>query len=424
MQLTKLTFENYKAFKEPQEFRIKSITFVIGKNSSGKSVVSRLPKLLAGALASDAMSPIQTEYDNIYFGENFRDLIHNKMEHGKVSLGATFEDDSNKETVLRAGIQQIAGTPFHFVSNFDLKSEDGLNFELDWEALTDEPPALQLYNIKEGNTTNEMLVEFTGILPEKFTDLGYNNIMPDDLVSLKQEIRNAVRNIRYIGPIRGLPKLRYKYKSSRPSHPGENEESVYHILGLDEYAKGDITEKVGSWYSENLGGWKLDIVRSGDEFEIVLISPDDPAVKVNLTSVGSGMSQVLPFVVRSFMEPEKKGGIEIFEQPELHLHPDAHGSLAELLVHTAKKQQSRFIIETHSENMILRVRRLIVSGVIDSNDVIVYWVDDEERPGSKLKPIHIDEDGELDDWPEGVFSEDYEEMVAIRKAQRRKRGKE
>jgi len=72
--------------------------------------------------------------------------------------------------------------------------------------------------------------------------------------------------------------------------------------------------------------------------------------------------------------------------------------------------------------MILRVRRLIVNGVIDSNDVIVYWVDDEDRPGSKLKPIRIDEDGELDDWPEGVFSEDYEEMVAIREAQRKKSG--
>ena len=74
--------------------------------------------------------------------------------------------------------------------------------------------------------------------------------------------------------------------------------------------------------------------------------------------------------------------------------------------------------------MILRVRRLIVNGVIDSNDVIVYWVDDEDRPGSRLKPIHIDEDGELDDWPEGVFSEDYEEMISIREAQRRKAGEE
>ncbi len=132
MQLTKLTFENYKAFKEPQEFRIKPITFVIGKNSSGKSVVSRLPKLLAGSLASDATSPVETEYDNIRFGENFRDLIHNKLEHGKVGLGATFED-GDKRIVLKAKIQQIAGTPFQVVSEFDLKSEDGFGFQLNWD---------------------------------------------------------------------------------------------------------------------------------------------------------------------------------------------------------------------------------------------------------------------------------------------------
>ncbi len=279
--------------------------------------------------------------------------------------------------------------------------------------------------MKGENGTEQVFANFTGILPEKIIASEDNQeIKMEHFVSLKQNIRNSVRNIQHIGPIRGLPKTRYKYKGSGPSHPGESGDSVYHILGLDDYVRGNIVEKVGAWYAENLGGWNLDIVRSGDEFEIVLISPDDPNVKINLAYVGSGMSQVLPFVVRSFMESEKRGGTEIFEQPELHLHPDAHGSLAELLVHTAKKEQAHLIIETHSENMILRARRLIVNGVIDSNDVIVYWVDDEERPGSKLKAIRVDEDGELDDWPEGVFSENYEEAIAIREAQRRKAGEE
>ncbi len=222
MQLTKLTFENYKAFKEPQEFRIKPITFVIGKNSSGKSVVSRLPKLLAGSLAPDATSPIETQYDNIHFGEDFRDLIHNKLEQGKVGLGATFEDGARR-IVLKAEIQQIAGTPFQVVSKFDLKSGDGFDFQLNWEIMfqLSPPPKPQIYRLKRDNTTKmEMIVDFIGILPEKIVELkSYDNIIMDHFVSLKQEIRNSVRNIRYIAPIRELPKTRYKYKTDDNLYP-------------------------------------------------------------------------------------------------------------------------------------------------------------------------------------------------------------
>ena len=180
---------------------------------------------------------------------------------------------------------------------------------------------------------------------------------------------------------------------------------------------------VGNWFAENLGGWRLDISKQkeGEGFAIVLMSPEDSNVKINIMDVGQGINQVLPLVVRGFLgHPGQKNsnGIDIIEQPELHIHPAAHGSLAELIVNTAKHENGCFIIETHSENFILRMRRLIAEGQLDCKNVIIYWVNNEEISGTFLKPIFIDNEGEVDYWPKGVFTEDYQELIAIRKAQK------
>jgi len=423
MEITKIAFENYKAFKFRQELCIKPITIVIGKNSSGKSVVSRLPLLLARWLSSSAKTPLEVKFSGVTFGEGFRDLIYNRFEHGHMSLGITC--GGNTTTLeLEATIQTIAGRPpIQIISRFLLKSGDDFSFELNWNLQQPKDPfAPQLYHAK-GNYVGDVLVEFTGLLPEKLINPkdGTTVALPK-LTSLHEEIRASIDTIQYIGPFRDLPKPSYNYSKAPSVYPGYKGTTAYQMLGRDAaQIEGKIVEAVGDWYAKKLGGWKLDIVPRGEEFEVVLISPDNPDVKINLANVGSGMSQVLPLVVRMFLEHERSGGIDIFEQPELHLHPAAHGDLAELFAGAVRREQGRFIIETHSENFLLRIRRLIVNGTLDWHDVIIYWVDDEERPGSMLKPIHIDEDGELDDWPEGVFSEDYDELIAIREAQRKKR---
>ncbi len=423
MNITKVTFENYKAFKFRQELCIKPITIVIGKNSSGKSVVARLPLLLARWLSSSAKTPLEVKFNKLTFGERFQDVIYNRFEHGAVSFGIRFEGNTNTSE-LEAVIQTIIGKlPIQIISRFLLKSGDDFILELSLKGEQPKDPfAPRLYQAK-GNYEGDVLVEFTGILPEKMTNLKDNTtIVLPTLTSLHEEIRAAIENIEYIGPFRDLPKFSYNYSKDTSVHPGYKGETAYQMLGRDAIqVERKIVEAVGDWYAENLGGWKLDITPRGEEFEIILSSPDDPAVKINLMNVGSGMSQVLPLVVRMFLENGKNGGIDIFEQPELHLHPAAHGNLAELFVAAAQREKGRFIIETHSENFLLRIRRLIVNGTLQHDDVIIYWVDDEERPGSMLKLIHINEDGELDDWPEGVFSEDYDELIAIRETQRRKR---
>jgi predicted ATPase len=133
------------------------------------------------------------------------------------------------------------------------------------------------------------------------------------------------------------------------------------------------------------------------------------------------MNQALPLVVRANVA-DRPDSIIVLEQPELHLHPAAHGDLAELFAKSAKENNQTFIIETHSENIILRLRKLIVENDFGftKDDLIIYWIEDAELKGKELREITVDEKGVLSDWPEGVFNEGMREILEMQKALRRK----
>ncbi|MFO5473999.1 MAG: AAA family ATPase, partial [Dolichospermum sp.] len=119
---------------------------------------------------------------------------------------------------------------------------------------------------------------------------------------------------------------------------------------------------------------------------------------------------------------DRPDSIIVLEQPELHLHPAAHGDLAELFAKSAKENNQTFIIETHSENIILRLRKLIVENDFGftKDDLIIYWIEDAELKGKELREITVDEEGILSDWPEGIFNEGMKEILEMQKALRRK----
>ena len=184
---------------------------------------------------------------------------------------------------------------------------------------------------------------------------------------------------------------------------------------------------MADWFRDYLGGWEIDIEEYGDAFGVVLTRPGDQSgLRVNLVDVGQGMSQVLPLVVqRKYDEIMRPGSsLEIVEQPELHLHPAVHGAVADLYVSAATKGLSRFIIETHSEVFCLRVRASVSAGHIEPKNVIIYCIEEDGDGQTRISPINIYPDGEVDYWPEGVFSEDFDEVRKIRESQRPNPGKQ
>ena len=202
---------------------------------------------------------------------------------------------------------------------------------------------------------------------------------------------------------------------------GVKGKNAYSMLAISKFKEGDrLNQNVGKWYEENFDGWSLEVDNTSIKpFVQILLSKDD--ISINLVDVGQGMNQALPLVVRASVT-DRPESIIVLEQPELHLHPAAHGDLAELFAKSAKQNDQTFIIETHSENILLRLRKLIVENDFGftQDDLIIYWIEDAETKGKELREITVDENGVLSDWPEGVFNESLKEILEMQNAIERK----
>jgi len=134
---------------------------------------------------------------------------------------------------------------------------------------------------------------------------------------------------------------------------------------------------------------------------------------INLAFTGCGISQLVPIIVHTVSMPES--GCLLVEQPESHLHPSAQADIADLFIDNTKGNR-QFVIETHSEHFILRLRRRIAEGRIEPERVAVFAVE-KKRGNSVIKQLTLRSDGHFEEWPKGFFEEGYKEALAIAEAQ-------
>jgi len=139
--------------------------------------------------------------------------------------------------------------------------------------------------------------------------------------------------------------------------------------------------------------------------------------QVSHRDVGIGISQVLPVLVTAYASSNR---IIAIEQPEIHLHPALQAELGDVFIESALGERNNtFIIETHSEHLILRILKRIRETTRGKNEktppitpenVALLFVD-VSQAGSTIKELRISEDGRLiDQCPGGFFEEDFEEL--------------
>lgn len=251
---------------------------------------------------------------------------------------------------------------------------------------------------------------------------------------------NTLAQMKYLGPIREIPERRY---SPLESHRVDWSDGLaaWDLLFRRE---GDLLPRVNSWLKST--GYQVRIVDNlqmpvtgrlasllsvsdlnshAKEIQeevaalngikhFELVDERRGGVSVYPEDVGIGISQVLPIVISAFA---REISLLMVEQPELHAHPGLQTTLGDLMIEGAEGGR-RFIFETHSEHILLRLLRRIRENYEadtiarqfspdDINVVYVSCIDGETR----LTPLGIGDDGEfIDRWPEGFFEERLEEL--------------
>ena len=363
-----ISFKNFKIFRGWQTIELKPITVLIGKNNSGKSAVLRLPVLIAEGLKGKPINwtfKIGEDSENrIELGSDFKDLVYNRNEAG--------------------------------IIEFHIKNER---------------ESLELVANKE-----------YGILDYKLNgeDIDVNNNSFKGFLVNGKKFENLNLNIDYIGAIRIEPDSDYIHSNIDIEGIGVKGQFAYPMLIKDLKRSQQLIEKVSNWYAQNLEGWRLEVIesktRTETKYEIAITNSELKAI--NIKQTGQGIHQVLPLVVRSYMDVDEPTLI-IVEEPETHLHPAAHAVLASRFAESFLEDNNKYyLIETHSQNFILRLRRLVAEGELGKDQVAIYYVDfDEENNESNISEIKIDEGGGVDWWPSGIFSETSDETRAIYNAQ-------
>ena len=285
--------------------------------------------------------------------------------------------------------------------------------------------------------------------------LGLSALLDELILGPVRIVRQTLRNMAYIGPLREIPPRGFRPRLSPDESRWAQGLAAWDLLYADN--KGELTTMVNDWLSDedklrtgyrvykvefreipipsrmsNLFGRGLSEDDLGElqelyenlgtrvEFALqdfdkgIIVAPDD---------VGVGISQMIPIVVGCVADGI---GLLVVEQPELHVHPAVQVGMGDLFIHSISRQEPTvadnrsLLVETHSEHIMLRLLRRIretaegdlppgVLPLIPDQLSIVYVETSSE--GVNFHSLRVDREGEfIDRWPHGFFDERVEEL--------------
>ncbi|MES0832160.1 AAA family ATPase [Nocardiopsis tropica] len=423
MPLSRFTVQNYRCFPDEQEVELGKITVVLGRNNSGKSALVRAPLVMSTGLltgnrsSGHSIQPLDLER----LGDDapsFQDLVHGQRPHQRVTFTMDLVDREGAENHFKVSLQDVDEWHAQVVERFSWSGQDE-SVDLRWRP--DEPSPWgnpQWYEVRREDEVSVERVRFHGISPGVQPDTEVRKSLWEARISLNE----GFDEIRYIGPFRKRPDRLRRLPSGAPRTVGATGEDALDILANDAVrGQGKILRALNRVLAENIPGWEASITDHGiGMYSVHLTSLHDPSVQVSLGDAGTGVVQMLPLLVQRAMDEVDPRSyhdvLEIVEEPELHLHPSAHADVADLFLSAIRRRRTRFLIETHSETFLLRIRRRIAEGSVDPDDISLYFVEHADGSASARR-IGIDRLGNLDYWPSGAFTEDFEETRALARAQ-------
>lgn len=272
-----------------------------------------------------------------------------------------------------------------------------------------------------------------GLPPGPFFNDGPQKLFKaDDILSYLAQVIGEVidlyQNLEliHIPPIRGIPGRSFIDVSSDSIDP-----SISYIYGLFNKNKrrppvriirrrrrenidtSKIIEKINS--SLNMLGMNYIVSTQygsnlGREGENLILKANDLKKPLAFNDVGKGISQVLPIIAAVHGERNK---LILIEQPEIHLHPKLQADLMDVVIEGLDQTENKYFIETHSENLLLRVQRKVRNHLLDPRDVQIIYLSKNHKGILEPVMIGLDDHGRLDkDFPDGFLELGLNELLS------------
>tara|TARA_Y100000294_G_scaffold126605_1_gene118086 strand:+ start:1481 stop:2851 length:1371 start_codon:yes stop_codon:yes gene_type:complete len=450
MRIEQIRLKQFKLFDD-MKIDTKPLTILTGANSSGKSSI-----LNALAAVSQTEQPRIYPFEFVPNGTNcslgsYKDIIHGHntrkvfgvgfcAEHGKrhVCLNAEYRYSARGDQILLRSMEyKVSKDSLHLKwmghkkgytchvsaqslrEMHDDKSYRQFVMALEQFAITEARKHLKKGDVKIKLPTKMFSVPSSKTsyripgrvsardLQGKIQTNPIGNYLMANLQGFMSKFRKTVG---YVGPVRAIP-LRY-YPPDQP-HSTIDPSGANSAQLLHDWQKHDNKRfiEVGKLLE------KLELTRNlrpesdTDDILKMIIQPFGHRETANLADVGFGVSQALPIVVADVALPDDS--VLLVNQPEVHLHPTGQAQLANYFVERVKKRQ--YIVETHSEYLINRLRVLVQQGKVDPENVNIVFFASDKRTTSLVKKydIRLQNDGSLKDAPKQFFQTYYTDSFAL-----------
>ena len=233
---------------------------------------------------------------------------------------------------------------------------------------------------------------------------------------LSSFIEQVLKNLSSLGAHSDTPRRDYISDQTSPSDIGHLAEKLPQLLFRDK----ELLERVNSLLKIVKVPYKVKSIESpgpkiNDPKKYVsnvarfqLRAVDIPSeVDSSFSDIGSGITKLLAIITQT---ASKKNSLLLLEEPESHCHPKLIGDLAKIF-REGLKRHNMYIVETHSEHLILRIQKMIRDGELKKEDVSILYID-KNKSGSKITPIKLNAKGDfINSWPGGFFPERYKELL-------------
>ena len=424
----KIVIENIRSFANHHEYEVRPLTILVGENSSGKSTF-----LAALAAVSDSVSfpGVAALNKSPYDLGTFDTIATFKGGRGgrakAFSLGYRVESKGKEKEPLGVIATFCSDDGDARVKKLDLTAGN-VEVNLVWEK---EKIAVRVKGLQDNETLDSSFLigqhpagmTFSSLLSflpsvvlnphraEKFTGTSFEIFKKLDEVA--GQWRETAPRATSIAPIRSEPKRTYDRMSDEYYPSGDHVPYVLARLLLQgEAGKGKKLHDALVAFGRDSGLFRgINVNRlgskTGDPFQ-VQVTVGGPSV--NLSDVGYGVSQSLPIIVESILRATNAR--ILLQQPEVHLHPKAQAALGSFFSQLVAQEHRQFVIETHSDYLIDRVRQEVAAGTLRPEAVSILFFD---RPHieTTVSELTLDRYGNIENAPENYRAFFLEEELRL-----------
>ena len=443
--LTELGLRNFKAFGDiEQKAPMSKITLIYGPNSSGKSSIIQALLMLKQSAGmayrtSEDMGRLTPRGQFVDLG-SYSALLHkhDTTKNLEIRIAGDYRRGLSYDVFMRIGedwheseIQEhsarVSEAVYKVIDNGVVYSEAQLRYGRPWDTnvLIDGvnvpmrvPYSGRRFLLPQLKPTRESEEEQNQIKDEQKIRQNQRDNLQFQLRQIPLRIQRKLGATIYLGPLRGYPERLYKVLDASSSLSFSGVKGEFTLIRL--HHQPELLQKVNEWFEKFKINLKMEVETLGTakivgEHISMILTDKNTETRVTLPDVGFGVNQVLPIIIEGvdFLS-DNSDKILCVEQPEIHIHPRLQAHLADLMIETTRGEGSKqWIVETHSELLILRLQRRIKEGKINSKDVSVLYVRPQGSDGSTIQQLRLDESGGfIDRWPDGFFDEGFNELMS------------